>query len=467
MDTHRVHWHEGQFLRPHHFQQGARFGQAQLHGAVQSLRKHHWGFSALDVDQELLANWRLQVRRGVVRLMSGLAVRIPEDVGVGPIEIPRDAFAGGGRVRVHLAVPRQDMGRANVGEPGAAARYVAESFEVDDENMPGNRQRVEVRHPNARLMLGEDQLGGFDAVPICQLRPAATAEPIPEVDPDYHPPTLSIGCWPSLLQRHVQPIFSSLSEVASRLASQMDSRGVAFESGHREDAERIAKLQTLNAVLGGIAPLALEPSLHPLDAYRELCRAVGLIAIFKPGRTLPELPGYDHDRLGEVFAELRRLLDLGAEAKRGYEKRVFRGEGLQMQVRLDREWLEPDWRFYVGVNSRLSLVEVDRLLRKQLDLKAGASDEVEPIFQGGRAGVHLNPAANPPRDFPVGDWSYWEINRDSPAWRRVEQSLHLAIRFNERQTMGSVDGKEEITVRNPDSGDLESLSLALFAIAAV
>ena len=465
MNTHPVHWHEGQFLRPHHFQQSVRALRSETQAAVRTLRPYHWGFAALDVDTDMLANWRLEVRSARVRLFDGSSLRIPEDVNVGMIEIPRDIFTTqGDRPVVSLAVPRLDLGRANAGEAGSAQRYVVDAFEVDDENLAGNMQRVEVQRFNARLIVGDDGLGGFDAIPVCRLRPATTAVPIPEIDPEFVPPVLTTDTWPSLKQTRIQPIFNALSEVAGRLASQMNDRGVAFETTRREDAERIYKLHAVNGVLGSLSPMISGNAMHPYEAYRELCRSVGAIAIFKPERKLPELPAYDHDRLAEVFTELQQLLDLGLEQKRSYEKRDFQGEGLQMQVRLDGDWLGPDYRFYVGVNSPLSLGDVDRLLRKQLELKAGASDEVEQIYRGGKAGVHLNPAANPPHDFPSHEWTYWQINPDSPAWKRVEQSLHLAIRFNERQTMGSVDGKQEVTVRNPDSGDLTSLSFSLFAI---
>ena len=134
-----------------------------------------------------------------------------------------------------------------------------------------------------------------------------------------------------------------------------------------------------------------------------------------------------------------------------------------MQVKLDKEWLQPNWKFYIGVKSKLGLQDVDRLLRTQLDLKAGAADEVDSIYRRATAGVHLNPAPNPPRDFPLADWSYWLVNRDSPAWNRVQETLEFGIRFNEQQAKGKIDGAEEVVVEKPDDSSLVSIAFTLYA----
>ncbi len=52
-----------------------------------------------------------------------------------------------------------------------------------------------------------------------------------------------------------------------------------------------------------------------------------------------------------------------------------------MSVRLQQEWLEPSWTFYIGVESTANSSKVTELLsERKLDLKAGSSDEVDDLI---------------------------------------------------------------------------------------
>lgn len=462
-----VHWHEGQFIRPHHFQQFTRSIDALVERCSLWSTPFAYGTRTISVNLDALGNWRVALTRCHLRLRDGTLIRSPEDCPLAEVPIERDAFDNSqSKVVVYVGIPELDLGRANVGTAGSPGvyRHVIDMVEVEDENMAGNAQRIQVRRPHAQILIGKEAAIGFDAVPIMRLRLGTSDEGTPEIDPTYIPPVMTVSAWKPFLNDFLKPIYDRLSEVSNRLGEQMKRKGMVFEPGRPEDVDKILLLQAVNSVVGGLAYLSNVGHVTPLMAYTELCRAVGTLSFFKPDRVVPPLPPYEHEDLGNVFAELQRLLEIDIEVKRPYVARAFTGEGLQMQVKLDREWLQPNWKFYIGVNSNLGLQEVDRLLRKQLDLKAGSADEVESIYRRATAGVHLNPAPHPPRDFPVVDWSYWLVDRNSPAWSRVEDTLQFAIRFNERQAKGKIDGAEEVVVEKTDDTSLVSISFTLYAI---
>ncbi|MCA8990814.1 MAG: type VI secretion system baseplate subunit TssK [Planctomycetaceae bacterium] len=466
MNDQPVHWHEGQFLRPHHFQQSVRSLEALVERTSFWTNPFAYGVRTAVVDLDALGNWRVKFNRCHVRLRDGTPIRAPEDCSLAEVAIEREAFSGSrSNVVVYVGVPILDMGRANTGAAGSAGvyRHVVEIAEVEDENMSGNSQRVQVRRPHAKILIGHDATEGYDAIPIVRLRLGTSDEGTPEIDPSYIPPVMTVSSWRPFLDDYLRPIFDRLSEVSKRLGLQMKRKGMVFEPGRPEDVDKILLLQAVNSVLGGLAYIANVGQVPPLTAYVELCRAVGTLSFFKAERHMPDLPPYEHEDLGGVFAELSRLLELDIEVKRPYVARSFKGEGFQMQVKLDKEWLQPNWKFYIGVKSKLGLQDVDRLLRTQLDLKAGAADEVDSIYRRATAGVHLNPAPNPPRDFPLADWSYWLVNRDSPAWNRVQETLEFGIRFNEQQAKGKIDGAEEVVVEKPDDSSLVSIAFTLYA----
>ena len=45
-----VHWHEGMFLRPHHFQAADRHAARVLAQNVGLIRSHGWGFGRCAID---------------------------------------------------------------------------------------------------------------------------------------------------------------------------------------------------------------------------------------------------------------------------------------------------------------------------------------------------------------------------------------------------------------------------------
>ena len=431
------------------------------------LNGYPYGLHHIEVDEDALLNWRISLTSCHLRLHDGTHLRFPEDASLDPLPVPRDAFSSeASRVVVYVGIPRLQRGHRNVDAEGGSARsrYSVQSIEIEDENDAGNAQHIEFRTCNARLILGSDQAAGFDALPVMRLRLGTTAEAPPEIDPDFVPPLLACDAWP-WLQNFLTRIYDRLGGTADRLATQMIDRGVAFESGHREDLERILQLHAVNSALGSISHLPFVQGVHPLTAYGELCRVVGELAIFSKERRYPSVPRYNHDDLGTCFRALAQLLRLGEEPRQGYVKRQFVGAGLQMQVRLEREWLEPSWAFYIGVESRLKSSEVERLLSEErLDMKVGSADEVDAIYRYARTGARISRVPDPPRDFPQAGWTYWRIDRSSDAWADVEKSLALGIRFNDRQVEGEIDGQHQVQIYNGEGRDLVSLGFALFAI---
>ncbi len=452
------------FLRPHHFQAADRRLREEIGLAEGWNVGYAYGLRRIEIDEEALVNYRLALRACQIRLHDGTHVRYPEDANLDAITLPKEAFEKQGRVMAYLGVPTLQMGRGNVGERGSNFRYALETVETEDENRGDGAQMLDYQWPNARLFLSGQDASGYETLPIVRLRRGAVAEAPPEVDREYIPPILACDAWPHLQKDLLGGIADRIGGSVDILAAQMIDRGVAFESGHREDMERIFKLHALNAALGYLWNISSVRGVHPLVAYMELCRVVGQLAIFRTERRMPQVPAYDHDDLGTCFYAVRRLIEegLGGGAPAEYKKRQFVGAGRQMQVRMEREWLSPTWRFFIGVNSKLSFDQCVTLLRG-LDLKVGSAQEVETIYLQAMQGISLEPQAEAPRLFPGKNWTYWKVDRQSNAWRDVQDSLTLAIRMNDRHFVGRIDNRQEIQIRTDDAREI-TLAFVLYAI---
>ena len=112
MTNHAVHWSEGLFISPHHFQLAERRLKEELALAQQWHVGYAYGLRKIDIDSEALSNWRVSLGTLHVRLRDGTFARFPEDALLAPVEIPRTAFRNSqDRLMVHVAVPRLQLGR--------------------------------------------------------------------------------------------------------------------------------------------------------------------------------------------------------------------------------------------------------------------------------------------------------------------------------------------------------------------
>jgi len=471
MPINPVHWHEGMFLRPHHFQLARAYHNEQANLSEKWDQHHNWGLREIDLDLDALANSRLVLRKLKARLRDGTLVSIPDDGVVPPIDL-KPALQGSESVTVYLALPVIQSGRANVAgkDSGEVARYQVASQSWPDENSGLNPQPISVRRLNLKLLLSDQDQTGYEVLPIARIRRSPRSEATPELDLTYIPPLLACDAWQPLWTGILQSIYDRIGQKIDLLANQVVSRGITFDSQAQGDLQIFAQLRELDRAYPVLGIFAFVEGVHPLKAYLELCRIVGQLAIFDPTRRPPELPRYDHDDLGKCFYGVRRHIDalLDALVEPEYKEQPFIGAGLRMEVTLEPSWLEASRQMFLGVRCTLDPQECIRLLTKpgQLDMKVGSAERVDGIFRFGQAGLQFTHTHQPPRALPsLPNLIYFQINRDSEPveWGNVQRSLTLAIRVNENLVAGNIQGQRTLIIKT--EGQSTTLQFTLYVVA--
>lgn len=455
MTTRSVHWHEGMFLRPQHFQSAGRHSESLLALNAKWECHHNWGLRSIELDLDALANYRLVVRSLRARLRDGTLVSIPED-GLPPSIDLKTAFESGNSVTVQLAVPILGLTKANASAQAGAdgARYIVEAQGLEDENTGVNIQPIKFRRLNLTLRLSTQDPTGYEVMPIARVIRSSKAEATPELDTTYIPPLIACDAWKPLNHGIIESIYSRIGKKIDLLSSQVVSRGITFDSKAQGDPLIFEQLRELNAAYPVLGTIAFTEGVHPLDAYRELSRLVGQLAIFGATRRPPDLARYDHDDLGGCFYRVKQHIDalLNILVEPDYKERRFVGAGLRMQVELEPIWLESVWQMFIGVQSPLDVEECIRLLTRagELDMKIGSSDRVDAIFRMGQAGLRFSYCPRPPRALPSQPGLiYFQISREASEseWHNVQKSLTLAIRLNENLIAGNIQGQQTLTIR--------------------
>ncbi len=480
-----VHWYEGLFLRPHHFQAAERHWNEAQETSQRWDHPYGYGLKSLKFSQQALANHQFQIDHLQARMPDGTLVNLefgqpPDRLNLkdGLTEAQplmtelSEGFEKESTIRIYLAIAKLKLGRGNVdqGDSVEATRYRTAHLELQDETHGGNDQELEFRALDVRLLLSTQDLTGYELCPIAQVRRSGEGDSQPRLDPGYIPPVIAIDAWPGLGRDIIRAVYDMIGQKVEVLTQQILSRGIGLESNEPGDADRILMLSQLNSAFTTLGVMAFAQGVHPYEAYVELCRVVGQLSIFGDQRRAEEVPPYDHEDLARIFTLIKARIEMLLNSVRSYkyEQRYFVGVGLGMQVSLEPRWFNSDWKWYIGVyKGELTEQECrDLLSAGHLDWKLGSSRQVEFLFSHRAEGVALVPADHAVRALPSRrDWVYYEVPRsDSPAWRDVQETQSLAMRLKEALIVNRerLQGERNLVVSA--FGRTISLQFALFAV---
>ncbi len=459
-----VRWYEGMFLKPHHFQAADRYLRERVRESEDWLHPYNWGLAKVELGIATDKN-QVVLRSCQARFKDGTTLSVPEEASVSPVEL-HDALKNTSETTVYLAIPTWKPGRPNVQMYGASheLRYASETVEWGDEDtgIDPQPEPVEFLNIHARLLLSNVDNTGYEVLPVARIKRSAEEGSPPKIDPWYVPPVLGLDTWVPL-HREVRALHEQIGAWITMESDLLVGRKISFDSQVLGDADRVLRLSFLNTAYSLLQSIISTRGLHPLEMYRELCRLVGQVSIFSDKRRPIDVPGYDHENIGPIYAtairEIRRLL--GEPGRVTYEKRYFQLVGKLFQVTLDPDWTLDTAKLYIGVETtELSDAECDELMN-MTNWKLGSGEQVEEIFRGGAGGLKMKPLNRIPPALPAGV-VYFEIDRSPNYWRDVVRTQSLGLRF--KLERGKFLSNTTFALTNPKTQQTVNLQFAVFVV---
>jgi type VI secretion system protein ImpJ len=399
-----VHWHEGLFLQPHHLQMMQRGMLQQFSTERRLLMPYPYGVVEAQLSADALANLRITFERLHVVMPSGMEVRLPGNALLPTVSIKERYAASSDPITVSIGVPQWDPHRANtVGLESQDWRlkrlYRVEEMPASDENTGQNQQTMQVRRINARIVLDGEDTSDLDVLPLFRIQ-AAGGEAKPKRDEQFMPPCMVVGGWPDLRQL-VLDVTNIVTAARRNLVQKIRSIGVSVDTMRGKDFIHVVRLMTLNRFSARLGSLVKAPNISPFEWYLELRDLMGELAALDPGRDPFELPGYDHDRPGPVFHEIKMRLTPQLEPE---------DDETLLKVPLTRE--QENYRFvcemaeshftapneyFLGVRTREDQRTMTELVEDTNRCK------LMPFSLSGKRifGIPLEREANPPAALPV------------------------------------------------------------------
>ncbi len=489
-----VHWYEGVFLRPHHFQAAEQRLHYLMHTGQRWDHPNHWGLRSIQFDEGRLAANVLEILSLQARSREGTLVSVPADGP--PPQLSFQGLLGAGKpVYVFLALPNPTSGEPCVPPPDADGdakrddtefRYRVVDSEREDENKPGNPERIEFRGLNFRLLSSPEpapaNYPGYELIPVACVRRSTRPDGAAEFDPVYIPPLVCCEASEVLQREVLRSLYNRVGSKAGLIAMQV-RRGLDFDSHAPGEAKAFNQLRLLNEAQALLGALAALPGVHPVDAYFELCQVVGRLAVLGPQRTLPDLLPYNHEELGKCFFDVKAkidfLLDQIEDPK--YQAEPFVGVGSRTQVTMKPKWLEEQWYLAIGVYSSLDSTECARLLQTGgVVMKVGEAEQVENMIWQGQGSLILKHVAaeKVPGVLPRGPrHTYFQLQPPNPldrdrsegnqenarAWEDVRAKKTLAIRLYGTNQVDIRPGEETMRLQRPNK-EWAELRFTLYAV---
>lgn len=422
----KVLWTEGLFLQPHHFQQADRYTEALVTGLARRLTPYAWGVNEIEINEEGLKFGQFAIKGAAGLTPDGAVFRVPQAEDHPPaLDVPdgvKDCI-------VYLSVPARRRGALDIDLAGAeasAARYRPAEVEVTDTTGEGRKPVVlGVGKLRLQFALQVDDLADRLVIPIARIIEKRSDGEI-LLDKAFMPTCIDVRAAPPLIAflRELEGLVSHrMKALAGRLSESGPAKGVA-------EIQDFLLLMTINRALPVIRHLLSIENLHPTEAYAFCAGLAGELATFMAAEKVPpEFPPYRHDALGATFGPviraLRQYLSSVLEQNAVLIALEARKYGISVGIIADRKLITTAG-FVLAVKADIPAENVRRHFPGQA--KIGPVEEIRALVNSALPGITLRALPVAPRQIPYhAGVVYFELDRDSPYWRKMTTSGGVAV----------------------------------------
>jgi type VI secretion system protein ImpJ len=423
-----VLWTKGTFLTPQHLQVQDRFLEDTLNFRLQALKFCAWGFSRILIDQEKLTAGNFVVTRASGIFPDGLLFDIPDADSAPPSKSLADFFDPGVKnLDVFLTVPDHRQRGLNVAvqRRDTSARYFAEVASFRDENTGSSEKSVQLARKNLRLLIEGEERQGTSALRIANVE--KTAANTYRLNPRFIPPLLDLRAsdYAMGLLRGMIEIMTARSTELSATRRQKNQSLADFTAA---DIANFWLLYTVNSHFPDFSHLFEAKMAHPEELFSAMISLAGALTTFSFKIRARDLPLYNHNDLGTVFADLDEKLRLLMQT-------VIPTNVVSLPLKLVRQAIYAtaleEERYLAGTQMYLAVsadASEDTIIKRVPEIVKVCSDShIDHLVNQALPGIPLRHMSNPPSAIPVKlRYQYFSLNQSGPAWEAVRRSRNFA-----------------------------------------
>lgn len=423
-------WGEGLFLRPQHFQRQDAYHEWRLAEVSGALHPYAWGIRRCKVDVDALTNGVLRfVELGLIFPDGELFSAPQEDDLPAPVSL-ESIPAGTSELVFHAVLPQMRANGSNfssgIAEPDASLRFTQHNLPAPDWFTGAAQSELSVLRRCVRVLADTEPRDHLVSLPVCRLRRSATG-PF-ELDPRFIPPSLSIGAVP-VLHAMLRRLLDSLQAKVDALYGfhrEPSRHVIEFRSG---DIASFWLLHTASSAFAALSHFLHHPALHPERLYERMLELAGALMTFSRSYSLADLPPYRHAAPGPCFAKLDQVIRELLETVISTKYFAIALEEVKPSFhhgRLESDKISAATTFYIGVQAALAPSEIVEVVPARF--KIGAPDDVEKLVLSAMSGVRLTHAPQVPAAIPVRPNAYYfAVDARGPLYERMLAAQTITI----------------------------------------
>jgi type VI secretion system ImpJ/VasE family protein len=435
-----LHWNDGQFLQPHHFQYQQRIVTEYARLNRSFFLPYSYGLLDFELDLEALEGGRVAVKRFSAVMGDGQELSMPGNCILKPLDLSEVLKKNPAGLTVYAALPHWSEFEANLADedaPQEKKRYLPQKKRVRDENAGDNEITLITRKLNARLVTDQDDTKDMQLLPLLKLNVLTRDinQGMVKVDDKYIPPFMMLTADDPLFNMAIG-LISDIRRCRDKQQSaltEVPARGEDFSRADvLDDARSLLLLRTLNYYELRLSSLLVDGFISPFTLYLELASFLAELMGLTPQNGIREIRRYNHDDCLPVFAELFKDI-----------RSFIRSEGGAGYVRLSFAPMEGGDYLFAGIKTE-DIAEVNEMY---LAVRTTAEEgEVIRALEQGDTFKLINPRAKslrvrgmklagmryPPRFLPVLEGTLWfrlDLAESAKVWRDMCEEKGMVIDY--------------------------------------
>lgn len=295
--TEQVHWADGLFLQPHHFQILQRSIIESVRNERNFYLPYKYGLIDLDINRDALLNRRVVIKSFSAIMPDGQEISMPGNCILSPLNIDKPTSLTDNVLMVYLVLPSYSTQNGNLSTPThPQGLYKLKENHVYDENSGDNEIVLMTRQMTPYLETQRDRIANSSYIPLMRLNWISYQgqEPVLVIDDEYMPPfiLLSPECQISML---VNELLFLIKNYREHLLEELESINFENKPVQGSDIFKLMQLTILSESHTLLTNTVMLYKITPFSIYNEITILLSKLQALDFHHKLTNIPTYNHD----------------------------------------------------------------------------------------------------------------------------------------------------------------------------
>lgn len=441
-----IYWHNGLFLKPHHFQYLQIHIQSMIRDYVNVNSKHNWGLIEFELDESKLNNYELHIKKGIFFFKDGTLINYPKNAIIN-IRTFTEAIKNRSSLKCYIGIKKLSEYESNVTDVESEVnlnkietRFIVNKDDKShlENNLYEDNDKIDMVYLDYYLKIFfEDEINAISDYEILPIALLENKEGRISLSKSYSAPSLNIFTNKNL-ENILTDIYKYLFSHVNKLEEYKPQYN--YKSSTFNISQQLIGLQSIIEFIPTLEEYTSANRIHPWEIYSSLIKLASKLSVFTnrinvKGKDINGeilLKEYKHDDIYSCFNSIKELIfnlldDLCISPDKIIDF-IYKDDMYFANVLKD--FLTDEYNFYMSIKSD----DNDSFMRNLTFIKISTSQNITEIVGRSLPGLDFEVLKEPPLGLPkLSNTSYIKLKTDSNEWLNIKYSQNIAIFFSDLQ----------------------------------